>query len=56
MSNRLEIIGVLEGGNEIYARDKGRVMSGDGVCMTLEARDYKDPPRILVKVKHDKPH
>jgi len=32
-------------------QDRVRVLFGGGICQSLRATDYKDPPKCLVEVK-----
>ena len=44
----INIIGSLNPKKEV--QDRVRVLSTGGVCQSLRATDYKDPPKILVCV------
>lgn len=48
MSNQIEVIGSLNPEKE--CQDRVRVLSRGGICQSLRATDYKDPPKILVEV------
>lgn len=45
MSSRIEVIGSLNPEKE--CQDRVRVLSVHGICQSLRATDYKDPPKIL---------
>ena len=47
MSNKIEVVGSLNPDKE--CQDRVRVLSGGGVCQSLRATDYKDPPKVLVE-------
>lgn len=49
MSNQIEVIGSLNPEKE--CQDRVRVLSGGGICQSLRATDYKDPPKVLVEVE-----
>lgn len=49
MSNQIEVIGSLNPEKEY--QDRVRVLSGGGICQSLRATDYKDPPKVLVEVE-----
>lgn len=49
MSNQIEVIGSLNPEKE--CQDRVRVLSEGGICQSLRATDYKDPPKILVEVE-----
>lgn len=52
MSNQIEVIGSLNPEKE--CQDRVRVLSGGGgICQSLRATDYKDPPKVLVKVSEN---
>ena len=49
MANRIIVIGSLNPEKE--CQDRVRVLSGGGICQTIRATDYKDPPKVLVDVE-----
>lgn len=49
MSNQIEVIGSLNPEKEY--QDRVRVLSWGGICQSLRATDYKDPPKVLVEVE-----
>ncbi len=42
--NRIKVLADLEVGGQ-----RGRVLSPNGIAVTLSATDYKDPPKIVVE-------
>lgn len=44
--NRLIIVAHTGTGGE-----RGRIMDPNGVCVSLSATDYKDPPKVIVEQK-----
>jgi len=47
MSNQIIVIGSLN--PQKLVQDRVRVLSGGGICQTIRATDYKDPPKVLVE-------
>lgn len=52
MSNQIKVIGSLNPEKE--CQDRVRVLSSGGICQSLRATDYKNPPKVVVEVKHER--
>ena len=49
--DRIIVIGSLNPDKD--CQDRVRVLFGGGICQSLRATDYKDPPKCLVEVKSE---
>ena len=54
MNNPSGIIVIGSLSPDKQCQDRVRVLSRGGYCQSLRATDYKDPPKIVWKIKHDK--
>lgn len=52
MSDGIEVIGSLNPEKE--CQDRVRVLSWGGICQALRATDYKDPPKVVVEIRHER--
>ena len=46
MEKQIIVVGSLSPDKE--CQDRVRVLSGGGICQSLRATDYKDPPKLVV--------